>query len=203
MRIERDRRVDEQRHHERDRHHEDEIARQVGDPARDPDAARIQDCLRDRDERDERRLVPPGQAVRADAEHRRDQRLEERIVGAEIDRGDHEDQAEQVEPCRHPPPFLPAEDRAPVIEAAGRRKRGRDLRHRHRDDQREQRAQRPAEADRGAAGGGKRELERGDAARQDADHGKRHREVRETAHTSRQFLRIAHLVQQAYVTVGA
>ena len=76
---------------------------------------------------------------------------EEEGPGADIDGAQHGDEAEQVEPGRHPAGEAVAEDRAPVIEAAGGRIGRGDLRHRDGEDQRDEAADQPADADADAA----------------------------------------------------
>jgi hypothetical protein len=78
-------------------------------------------------------------------------KLTNRLVRADVDRRGDEHEAGQVEPRGRPAPALAAEDRAPVVEAAGGRKRRRDLGHAQRDDQRERDADRPHDAGRRAA----------------------------------------------------
>ena len=200
--IDLDRRIHQQGHHQHDRHHEDQITRQVRDLAGDANAAMIQERLRGGDHRQKERLLPPAERIWTHAEHWRDQRAKERIISTVVDRGDHEHETEQIQPRSEPAPHFAAENRTPVIKAASRRIRRRDLRHRGRHDQREQRAERPAESDRRPARRRQTHLERRDAARQNADQRERHREVRERPHAPGQFLRVAHLVQQLDVVVG-
>ena len=77
-----------------------------------------------------------------DAE-RRAEGADEEGPGADVDGAEHGDQAEQVEPGGDPAGAAVAEDRAPVIEAAGRRIGRADLRHGHGEDQ-ARRSSRPA-----------------------------------------------------------
>ena len=58
-------------------------------------------------------------ALCIDAQHAADQHVAKQGVNADINRGDHENQPQQVNPGRGPAPAAPAEDRRPVIKAAG------------------------------------------------------------------------------------
>ncbi len=61
---------------------------------------------------------------------RRTESAEEEVEGADVDGAEHGDEAQKVEPSREPACEAVAEDRAPVIEAAGGRIGRRDLRQR-------------------------------------------------------------------------
>ena len=151
--------------------------------------------MRRRDQRHADHLMGDGEPGRIDPQQRTDE-VDEQAVGADVDRGRHEHEPAQVEPRRGPAPALAAEDRAPVIQAARGRERGRDLRHAQRDDQREAHADGPDDARGRAADRAHAELQRGDAAREDADDRKRDGEVREAAHAAEQLLRVAHAAQE-------
>ena len=108
------------------------------------------------------------------------ERPEHERTGPDVDRGQDGDQAREVEPGGHPAPAASAQDGGPVIQAAGGGEGRRDLSQRDRHDEREQRDQRPPQTDRRPADATETEVERGDAARQDADRGHRDRKVGRT-----------------------
>src|SRR3954447_1998058 len=83
---------------------------------------------------------------------RRTEGADEERPGADIDGAEHGDQAEQVEPGGHPAGAAIAEDRAPVIEAAGGWIGRADLRHGDREGQRNEAADQPTDTDADAAG---------------------------------------------------
>ena len=133
-----------------------------------------------------------------DAE-RRAEGADEEGPGADIDGAEHGDEAEQVEPGRHPAGAAVAEDRAPVIEAARGRIGGADLRHRDGEDETDEAADQPADADADAAGAGGRLRQRVDAAGEDADDREGDGEVREAAQSPFQFLGVAHAMEDLHV----
>ena len=196
-------RVGEHGEGQHDRHDEDEIAGKVRQPRRRLDAEVIEERLADRDERDHDRLHPPAAvadrrarpARHVHAEHAGENQVAEEEVDAEIDRGDDEEEAEHVEPRRNPAPAASAEDRGPMVEAAGGRIGRRDLSERRGNDHREYAADEPANRDGEGPARGKRYGEGGDAASEDADDRERDREVREAFHAPVEFLRVAHAVQ--------
>ena len=110
---------------DQDRAEEDQAAGEVGKLGGQLDAEMIDQRLGAGDDDQEDRL---GGQIVLDAERRTESADEER-PGADIDGAEHGDQAEQVEPGRHPAGAAIAQDRAPVIEAACGRIGGADLRH--------------------------------------------------------------------------
>ncbi|MCY1437939.1 hypothetical protein D9M71_541200 [compost metagenome] len=109
---------------------------------------------------------------------------EKEVIGTDVDRAQHRDQPQQVEPRGQPAGEAVTEDRAPVVQAAsGGVGRG-NLRHGHGEYPGDQAADRPADADgytpraRGALGQGV------DATREDADDRKGNGEVGENPHSS-------------------
>ena len=130
------RRAVQHRDRQQQRDDEDQPAAEVGEQRRHADPEVVQQRVRQRDQRDARDLVARAEVRRIDPEHRPDE-PHEQVVRADVDGGGDEHEARQVEPGGRPAPPLAAEDRAPVIEPAGGRKRGRDLGHAQRDDQRE------------------------------------------------------------------
>ena len=188
-------------HGEQNRHHENQITREIGELGRQPDAEMIEDRLGRENDSDADRLLerPPGGDI--DLQHIAEDQIDEQRVGADIDRGDDENETDQIDPGRGPTPAAPAQNRRPVIEPARRRIGGGDLRHRGGDDHRIQAAEQPADADRKSAARRESGLERGDAAGKDANDRERNREIRENVHAAGQLLRISHLVQRLYVVL--
>ena len=114
---------------------------------RQPDAHVIDESLAAGDDDQEDRLGGDGVL---DAE-RRAEGAHEEGPGADVDGAEHSDQAEQVQPGGDPAGAAVAEDRAPVIEAAGRRVGRADLGHGDGEDQADEAADQPADADADAA----------------------------------------------------
>ena len=183
------------------RSREDEIAGEVRQLRRQSDAEVIDERLDAGDDGDEDDLVgKPSRNVVSTliAEPGRDGAGEE-APGADIDGAEHGDEAEQVEPGREPPGEAVAEDRTPVIQAARCRIGRGDLPHGEGEHARDQAADRPADADRGAAGARRRLSERIDAAGKNADDRKRDREIRERAHSPLEFLGVAHRMEDLHI----
>jgi len=86
-----------------------------------------------------------------------------------------------------------------MVKPAGGGKRRRDLPHRPSDRQGKQTRQGPAQPDARSARAAQADVERREAAGQDADDGKRNGEIREAAHAPREFLPVAQLAQQLFV----
>jgi len=101
--------------------------------------------------------------------------------GADVDGAEHSDQAEKVQPGRHPSSAPVAENGTPVIEPTRRRIGRADLRHRHGENETDEASDQPAHPDRDTAGARSALGERVDAARQDADDREGYCEVGETA----------------------
>src|SRR5262249_48970182 len=112
-----------------------------------------------------------------------------------------EEQADQVEPGRAPADALAAEDRAPVIKAASSRISGSDLAHGRRHQQREDRADDPADADRTAAAGAEGHGIGADTAGENADDRERTGKILDPAHAPGQFLGITHAMEDFYVLI--
>ena len=129
------------------------------------------------------------------AGQRRDDGLVEEERGREVDAGHDGELADQVEPRGPPAPVLVLHDAGPVVEPAGRRIGGRDLRHGGGDGQHEDRDERPSDQHGCRAGPGETVVVQDDRAGQDADDAEADREVAEPAHRAEQLLRIAELVQ--------
>ena len=136
-----------------------------------------------------------GKTLRRITEPRAD-RLKAELKRADVDGRERGDQSAQVEPGGRPTPAAVAEDRGPVIQAAGRRKGRGDLSHRRGKGQGEQTGHRPAEADRRSADAAKPLMKRRDAAREDADDRQRNGVVGKPAHPPHKFLAVAHPVQR-------
>ncbi len=175
--------------------HQDQVAREIRQQRGDPDTAMIKGRLADRDDDDRQGLLPeaPGRCV--DVENIAEDQAGEKQIDADIDRGDDEHQPEQVDERGGPAPAAAAEDGGPVVQPAGGRVGGGDLRHRERDDHRIGGAGDPAKENAGAAAGGEPDLKRGDAAGEDADDGERDGEIGKSAHAAGQLLRVAHFMQ--------
>ena len=116
-----------------DRDDEDQIAAEVRQDRRGPDAHMVEQRLGAQDDRDGQCLHPigagldlveeglgrvrdevrgvPAQEVLADEGHEQD------LPEPDIDRGDDEDQPQHVEPGRGPPEAASTQDRGPMIEA--------------------------------------------------------------------------------------
>ena len=90
-----------------------------------------------------------------------------------------------------------------MVNAAGSRIGRGDLPHGDGDDQREDAADHPHDADGSATAGTKRRRKGGEAAGDDADDGEGDGEVLERTHAARQLLRISHLVEDLYVLAQA
>src|SRR6478672_4910600 len=128
----------------------DKPTRKVGEHGGQADTQMIDERLGAGDDDQEDRLV--GQVI-LDAE-RRTKGADEEGPGADVDGAEHGDEAEKVKPCRNPTGTAITEYRAPVIETAGCRVGGADLRHRHREHQRDEATEQPADADTDASGAG-------------------------------------------------
>ncbi|MCY1179167.1 hypothetical protein D9M73_195500 [compost metagenome] len=109
---------------------------------------------------------------------------EKEVIGTDVDRAQHRDQPQQVEPRGQPASEAVTENRAPVVQAAsGGVGRG-NLRHGHGEYPGDQATDWPADPDgcparaRGALGQGV------DATREDADDRKGNGEVGENPHSS-------------------
>src|SRR5689334_10213685 len=94
---------------------------------------------------------------------------DEELVGSNVDGGGGEDKSAEIQPCRSPAPSLPAEERTPMIKPASGRKCGSDVSHAKRNEKREEDANGPNDTCRCAADCADAELERSDAASEDAD----------------------------------
>jgi hypothetical protein len=90
-----------------------------------------------------------------------------------------------------------------MVNAAGGRVGGCNLSHSDGDNQREDAAHHPDDADGSTAAGAQRRRKRGEAAGDDADDGEGNGEVLERAHAARQLLRISHLMKDFNVVGGA
>ena len=178
---------------------EDDVARNVGQEGRDLDAEVVEQRLHDRDDGHEGHDLQRGRAIETDHRPEGAGKVERR---ADVDGAQHGDQAEQVHPGGDPADEAVAEDRAPVVKPARRRKGRGDLRHRQREHARHNAAGDPADAKSGAADRRDALRERVDAARQDADDREGDREVRELAHAARKFLGIAHAVEDLEVLLA-
>ena len=134
--------------------------------------------------------------VEPEVEERRDEGRR-----AVVDRRGHGDLADQVEPAREPAPPRAAELGGPVVEAAGRRHRRGDLRHRERDDGAEAADQQPAPRDGDRPAVVERDEIGRQAAREDRDDREGDREVAEAAHGPIELLGVAEFVQELLVLV--
>ena len=119
-----------------------------------------------------------------------------------VDRGDHGDQADQVEPAGEPGPDRAAEPSRPPVDAAGSRVGGDQLRHAEADDQDRDRDQRPADRDRDRAAVVPGLTVGGEAAGQDRDDRERDREVGEPAPSAVQRLFVAEFRESLFVAAG-
>ncbi len=178
--------------------------RRVVQHRHDPDAGDVQDQLDDQEHGhgqelaahqrpQEHRPVPVGDAEVAQ-DRSDDRRVDERC-GGEVDAGDDRNLAGQVEPGGPPAPVLVLHAAGPVVEAAGGRVRRRDLRHRGRDQQGEDRDERPADGACGRAAPREAVVEQDHRAGQDRDDREADGEVREPAHRPEELLGVTQAVQ--------
>ena len=118
-----------------------------------------------------------------------------------VDRGDHRNQPDQVEPAGEPGPDRPAEAARPPVDPA-RGRIGRDqLRHAEADDQDRDRDQRPADRDRDRAAVVPGLTVGGEAPGEDRDDRERDREVGEPAPGAVQRLFVAEFCEAFLVAV--
>ena len=118
----------------------------------------------------------------------REQQVEEARAGV-VDRGDHGNEADQVEPAGEPAPAGAAQPRGPEVDPARRRERRGQLGHRERDAQDQQADHRPCDRDRDRAAVVECLTEAGEAAGQHRDDRERDREVGEAAPPPLELLR--------------
>src|SRR6185312_13451041 len=107
----------------------------------------------------------------------------------------------EVEPAGEPAPGRAPELRRPEVETARRGIRRGDLAHGEGDDDAHGADEQPAPGDGDRAAELERDEVRRQAAREDRDDRERDREVREPAHLAVQDLRVAELVEQAFVVL--
>ena len=141
---------------------------------------------------DRRRVAVVDAHVGEDRRH--DRRVQE-VRGGPVDPGHDRELADEVEPGRPPAPVLVLHPAGPVIQAAGGRISRGDLAHRCRDQEHEDRDQRPAEQDGRRTAPGQSVVVQDDRPGQDADDAEADGEVAEAAHRAEQLLRVAELVQ--------
>ena len=155
--------------------------------------------------------------VQQDRDHHHDRVCEERpllgvrVVEPQVEQGRQEDGKpvadrrrdrnlpDEVEPTGEPAPTGASELRRPVVEAACRRVRRRDLRHRERHQRRHETDDQPAPGDGDRAAVVERDEVGGQAPRQDRDDREADGEVLEPAHRTEQLLRVAHPVEDLFV----
>ena len=118
---------------------------------------------------------------------------------AVADRRRDRDLADQVEPARRPAPARAPELRRPVVEAARRRVRRRDLGHAECDERAHQPDEQPAPRDGDRAAVLEGDRVRGQAPREDRDDREADGEVAEPSHGAEELLRVAQLVEDLFV----
>ena len=149
---------------------------------------------REEDDVEEVDVLLRVRVVEPEVEERRPERGE-----AVPDGGGDGDLPDQVEPAGEPSPGRATELRRPVVEAAGGRERGGDLRHCERDDRAHEADEEPAPAHGDRAALAERDVVGGQTPREDRDDRERDREVLEPAHRAEELLRVAESVQSLLV----
>ena len=170
---------------------ENDVAGYIGQHGGDLDADMVEDRLHDRDHHDKAH-DPAGVGRHADQTAESSLKVE---GCAKVDRPQHSDQTQQVQPCGDPADKAVTQNRPPVIKPARRREGRADLSHRQREEARKNAAGNPGDACRGAPDRTCRLRKRIDGPRQNADDRERDGEVGEFGHRARKLLRIAHTVQ--------
>ena len=125
----------------------------------------------------------------------------EEIGGADVDRAEHRDEAQKVEPSGKPAPEAASEDRGPVVKPTRCWEGRGDLRHGKREHPRDDAAGDPTKTRPRSAHGRDCLGEGVDAAGEDADDREGNRKIGEHPHSARQLLGVTHAVQRLDVVV--
>ena len=180
--------------------------RDVVEDRQQPVGEDVHDRVADQDDQEQQEVLVQDRGRvgggEVDAEHVQPVEGEDRLEEerrAVADAGDDPDEADDVEPAGDPAPAGAAELGRPPVGAARGRERGRQLRHRERDQQHEGAQDRPADRDRDRPAGVPREPEVREAPGQNRDDRERDREVGEAAPAAVELLLVAEVGELALV----